>query len=200
MEIVKAFQDDMKITIRGSYEEPLFRASDIGNVLEIANIRTTIKDFDATEKVSSKICTTGGPQNVSFLTVKGLKKLICNSRKPKAIVLAKILNIDMMDIFYIPLESSLIHFLQEVYDEEELIQQYDIKPYKIDLYFPKYNLAIECDEYFHIFQKEDDIKRENYIKEKLGCQIIRFTQDKKNKHLPKLLSQINKIIKNYKEL
>lgn len=53
MDIIKAFQNNdsnMNITIKGTHYEPLFRASDIGTVLEISNIRTTIQHFDKTEK------------------------------------------------------------------------------------------------------------------------------------------------------
>jgi len=199
MEIVKAFQNNelsMHITIQGTYEEPLFRASDVGEILEMTNIRVIMKDFDSTEKVVHTIKTKGGPQQVTFLTEKGLKKLICKSRKPSAIDLAKQLGINMVDIFYIPLETSLVHFLQECYPDETMIHQFSVDPYKIDLYFPNYKLAIECDEYIHIFKQEDDLKRENYIKEKLNCQFIRFKQDKKNKNLSKLINQINQVIYN----
>jgi len=198
MEIVRAFKNNelnIHITIKGTEDEPLFRASDIGEVLELSNIRKNIADFTENERVSLKVSTKGGPQNITFLTEKGLKKLICNSRKANAIDLAKMLNINMIDTFYIPLETSLVYFLQEVYASEELIHQYTIEPYKIDLYFPKYSLAIECDEFFHIFQKEDDIKRELYIKEKLGCRFLRFKQGKEQmKILAKLIKKINFLI------
>jgi prophage antirepressor-like protein len=85
MEIVKAFQNDMKITIQGSYEEPLFRASDIGNVLEMSNIRASIQDFDNSEKRGvNTIDTIGRDQEVTFLTEKGLYKVLFRSRKPIA--------------------------------------------------------------------------------------------------------------------
>jgi prophage antirepressor-like protein len=53
MDIIKAFQKNeigINITIQGTLEEPLFRASDIAIVLEMGNIRTSIQDFDETEK------------------------------------------------------------------------------------------------------------------------------------------------------
>jgi len=199
MEIIKAFKNNelnIHITIKGTDDEPLFRASDIGEVLEMTNIRASIQDFDDSEKCGvNTMDKLKRLQEVTFLTEKGLKKLICNSRKAKAIDLAKMLNINMIDTFYIPLETSLVYFLQEVYASEELIHQYTIEPYKIDLYFPKYSLAIECDEFFHIFQKEDDIKRELYIKEKLGCRFLRFKQGKEQmKILAKLIKKINFLI------
>jgi prophage antirepressor-like protein len=58
----------------------LFRASDIGVVLELSNIRATIVDFDESEKVD----TLGGAQEVTFLTEKGLYKVLFRSRKPIA--------------------------------------------------------------------------------------------------------------------
>jgi very-short-patch-repair endonuclease len=199
MELSKAFKNnDLKINIKGTLEEPLFRASDVGNILGISNTNSCIRNFNDKEKIILNIDTKGGQQKVVFLTREGLKKFICNSRKPNAIDLAKKLGIDMIDTFYIPIETSLVYFLQEVYLNEEIKLQFTVGPYKIDLYFPGYKLAIECDEYFHISQKDDDIKREEYIKEKIGCEFIRFKQDKKNKHLPSLINQINQTIEKSK--
>jgi hypothetical protein len=51
MEVVKAFTTNnlhTEITIKGTFDTPLFRASDIGEVLEINNIRTSITNFDET--------------------------------------------------------------------------------------------------------------------------------------------------------
>jgi prophage antirepressor-like protein len=87
MEIVKAFNDNdlhTEIIIKGTSENPLFRASDIGNILEITNIRTTINDFNNTEKVVHTMDTLGGSQQVTFLTEKGLYKVLFKSRKPIA--------------------------------------------------------------------------------------------------------------------
>ena len=87
MEVVKAFNSNelhTEITIKGTFEEPLFRANDIATVLEMGNIRTTINDFDETEKVLTKSDTLGGNQQVAFLTEKGLYKVLFRSRKPIA--------------------------------------------------------------------------------------------------------------------
>ena len=50
----------------------------------MTNIRTTIKTFDDTEKVVNKMTTLGGIQQVTFLTEKGLYKVLFKSRKPIA--------------------------------------------------------------------------------------------------------------------
>ncbi len=87
MDIVKAFNSNelhTEIVIKGTQENPLFRASDIGLVLDMGNIRTTINDFNETEKVVHSMDTPGGLQNVTFLTEKGLYKVLFKSRKPIA--------------------------------------------------------------------------------------------------------------------
>ena len=87
MEVVNAFNSNnlhTEIIIKGTYDKPLFRASDIGNVLEISTIRSVIRDFDETEKVVHSMQTLGGEQNITFLTEKGLYKVLFKSRKPIA--------------------------------------------------------------------------------------------------------------------
>jgi prophage antirepressor-like protein len=87
MEIVKAFNSNelhTEIVIKGTPQDPLFRASDIGNILDITNIRTSTKDFTDREKVVRDMNTPGGNQQVTFLTEKGLYKVLFKSRKPIA--------------------------------------------------------------------------------------------------------------------
>jgi prophage antirepressor-like protein len=87
MEIVKAFTTNTlhtEIVIKGTINDPLFRASDIAEILELSNVRSSIKEFDDSEKVVHKTPTLGGLQEVTFLTEKGLYKLLFRSRKPIA--------------------------------------------------------------------------------------------------------------------
>ena len=87
MEIVKAFNDNnlhTEILIKGTHSDPLFRASDIGEILEIYNIRSSIQLFNETERHVHTVDTSTGPKQVTFLTEKGLYKLLFKSRKPIA--------------------------------------------------------------------------------------------------------------------
>lgn len=88
MDIVKAFNaNDLhtEVIIKGTKTDPLFRASDIGIILEINNIRMSIVDFDESEKRAvSSTDSTGRMQDVTFLTEKGLYKVLFRSRKPIA--------------------------------------------------------------------------------------------------------------------
>lgn len=92
MEIVKAFTTNdigIHVTISGTYDEPLFRASDIASVLEMTNIHASIKDFDDSLKVLNNVYTLGGKQEVMFLTEFGLYELLFRSRKPIAKIFKK---------------------------------------------------------------------------------------------------------------
>jgi len=84
MEIVRAFNTNnlhTDIVIKGSIEEPLFRASDIGEILEMSNIRAHILNFDESERHVNTIDTSTGNKEVIFLTEKGLYKILFKSRK-----------------------------------------------------------------------------------------------------------------------
>lgn len=87
MDIIKAFNSNdlhTEIVIKGTVNDPLFRASDVGVVLDIASIRSVLRDYDESEKVVHTMHTLGGSQEVTFLTEKGLYKVLFRSRKPIA--------------------------------------------------------------------------------------------------------------------
>ena len=88
MDIVKAFNSNelhTEIVIKGTIVEPLFRASDVGLVLEMVNVRASIVDFDDSEKRAiNTVDGTGRLQDITFLTEKGLFKVLFRSRKPIA--------------------------------------------------------------------------------------------------------------------
>lgn len=88
MDIIRAFTTNnlhTEIVIKGTVEAPLFRASDVALILEISNIRASIKDFNESEKVVQTMTTPGGPQKVSFLTQTGLFRLLFRSKNPIAL-------------------------------------------------------------------------------------------------------------------
>jgi len=88
MDIIKAFNDNKfntEINIQGTFDEPLFRASDIGKVLEIVNIRQDLKNLEDSDKHGVYITDSiGREQETTFLTEKGLYKILFRSRKPIA--------------------------------------------------------------------------------------------------------------------
>ena len=86
MDILKIFNlydKDFHINIIGTVEEPLFQANQIGKLLDIKNIRSTIKDFDCDEKIDDvdTMDAINRKQKTTFLTENGLYRLLGMSRK-----------------------------------------------------------------------------------------------------------------------
>jgi len=91
MDIVRAFSDvglglcdGVAINIQGTAEDPLFQANQIGELLGISEIRSTMRDFDEDEKGVHTAHSRGGSQTTLFLTELGLIRLLGMSRKPFA--------------------------------------------------------------------------------------------------------------------
>jgi prophage antirepressor-like protein len=80
--LVKQF-NGLNIQVYGTYDEPLFKAKDIGELLGIKDIKSTIRDFDNDEKGVHNMHTPGGLQEVSMLKEQGLYKLLMISRRPE---------------------------------------------------------------------------------------------------------------------
>lgn len=170
-------------------------ASDIGKILQIKNIRST--NYLDNERQMRKIKTNGGVQNKTVLTFIGLKKLLTNSRSMKVTQFAKDLGFDISIVVKSTIESDTLNSIITAFECENIISQYMVGKYRIDLYFSKYNLAIECDEKHHDKQIEEDIIRENYIKEKINCTFIRFKPYDKDFNIFKVINSIYKHIKEF---
>lgn len=73
------------ITIYGTNENPLFCASQIGDLFDLKKINNSLKDYSDNQKIMMNIQTTGGIQSKVFLTERGLYKFLFTSRKKFAI-------------------------------------------------------------------------------------------------------------------
>ena len=73
------------IEIFGTYEKPLFKAKDIGELLGFKNVREIIKNYNNKQKLGVSLTDTiGRSQETNMLTEKGLYKILMRSRKPIA--------------------------------------------------------------------------------------------------------------------
>jgi len=87
---------------------------------------------------------------------------------------------------YIPLIKESLKMFNPV-------KEFNVLNYRIDLYFPNYKIAVECDEYCHKDTiLHDDIRQEE-IEEKLGCKFIRF-EPRKDLNIGIVINNILQII------
>ena len=70
--------------VYGTVEEPLFRAKDVADWLDITNVSQMVQSVDEDEKGIYNVYTLGGNQDVLFLTENGVYEVLMLSRKPIA--------------------------------------------------------------------------------------------------------------------
>lgn len=73
-----------EIDVYGSAENPLFKAKDVAEWIDYANISDLLKMVDDEEKGVRNSLTPGGNQQVWFITEDGLYEVLMQSRKPIA--------------------------------------------------------------------------------------------------------------------
>ena len=191
-EIARKIESEYKCKIIKNDFVPytLYLAKDISAIINIKNIRTSLMKINNNLKVKLKYMTNRGEQLLSFLTYEGLKKIIVSSRTTESIYLAEKIGIDVYRNKFLAIESDTIDCIIKAFTGYETIKQYQILGYRIDLYFIDYKIAVECDEYEHKYQLEEDKKREEEIKGKLGCEFIRFNPDDKNFNIFLVINKI----------
>ena len=131
MDILKAFSlvgDNYQVNIQGTHENPLFKANDIGKILDIKKIKDNIKDFSSDEKEAVSIGSLGGPQETLFLTEIGLYRIIGRSRKPIAQIFQRwiiniIKEIRINGMYKLNLENEVDKKLHEQKNIESLHQK-----------------------------------------------------------------------------
>ena len=171
--------------------------SQFSKLLDIKNFSTSITNYPEIYFKKIKIKTISGLQSAKYINIDGLKRLISSSNSNKKIEISKELDFNIYDNSIIKIEAETINFIKKCFKDEEMITQYSILDYRIDLYFPKYKLAIECDEKAHKNKINKDIKRENDIKEVLNCTFIRYEPEEKDFCISNVISSIYKHIIQY---
>lgn len=75
-------------------------------------------------------------------------------------------------------EYKYLNEIKDFLDEMKIkyILQYSVGKYRIDLYIPEYNTAIEIDEKEHKYKQKYDCKRQIYIENKIHCKFIRVNE------------------------
>ena len=78
-----------------------------------------------------------------------------------------------------------------LFDGENMLKQYDILSYSIDLYFYDHKLAIEIDENGHSNRSIDyRIKRQKATEQELGCKFVRIDPDKEHFNIFRAINEI----------
>jgi hypothetical protein len=120
---------------------------------------------------------------VPMITLENAKSLVCYLLRRNAKSQDEVKQ--LLEYFDIPqsqFESSIVSqperdtigMVQRAIPFESL-PQFNLGEYRIDLYIPELNVCVECDEDNHVsYDSGNEMKRYNFIRKHLGCEIIRF--------------------------
>jgi very-short-patch-repair endonuclease len=170
----------------------LFDIRHILSLFEVSQIDVKYAEF------KNKITHCGFKQNKhrgyilrKLISLNTVKEIIYRSRQSVRPTIAKILNINILNEIYLCKEEKYINKILEVFKNESMDCQYYKDNYRVDLYFIKYKIAIECDEYNHADRNINyEKKRETYLRKHLNCDFIRFNPDDPEFDIFKLLNTI----------
>lgn len=141
-----------------------FCANDVANIMEMSSIRSHVQLVPDTKKQYRTLPTTRGEKPSTFVSLDIVLQWIIKSRKPKAIHLASMFGLNVVSRHYMCIESDTVQCICKTFDGEEMVNQFSIGKYFIDLFFPEYNVAVECDEQAHRYKRHEDKKREREIR------------------------------------
>ncbi len=180
-----------------------YRGKDIGIMLGYKNTKKAIQDHVHSDdkRVQCAVDTsklTHNQKNTIYINDRGLKILVSKSRMINATSIAKDMGIDIHDHKYVTKEAETLEAITKAFSGEKMRLQYTVKDYRIDLYFPDYNLCIECDENGHCdYNADADRKRTRIITKRLKCKWIRFNPDDKDFNIFSVINQIFIVIKTH---
>ena len=149
MDILKAFSINDKeypINIQGTMDDPLFQANQIASLLGIKSLNNNLLTFDESEKLTTKSHTPGGIQNVTFLTERGLIRILGRSNKPIAQKFQKW----MTDVIQELRRNGIVRLKEEHEIEYQLIRAQEKKKSEKDIHntlitvFDKKNVVYMC--------------------------------------------------------
>lgn len=196
-EIVTIGENNHQIRFLDENGTKLYRAQDIGKILGIKSIRSSLESLHCKDHKYRTVQSGGGNQNTSFLTHEGVRKIIALSRKPFSLDVAQHFGIRLHEDKVICQETITIRQIMKAFHGELMCLQHRVQNYQIDLYFPAYKLAIECDENSHnnTVNIEKDAIREAFIIQHLDCAFIRYKVDCHSFDIFKVINDIYNHIK-----
>jgi very-short-patch-repair endonuclease len=183
-----------------------YRGNDLAQLLGYQNPKKAIQVHVYTDNrtVGRNIGMTGNKNAMEsrFVIAVGATELIHRSRMPNIFAIADQLGIPISakhKAYYH--EMSTINALMKAFKGERMLYQYVVGDYRIDLYFPDYRLAVECDEKDHrSYNKTKELQRHNCITKELDASWVRYNPDDKDFDIFLVINDIHRHLKRSKRL
>ena len=128
--IIKAFENNNITIIKEEPNNFLFKATDIGKILDLTNVRVSVQNFDEDEKCVRNAYTVRGDKDMIFLTSRGVYRLLYNSKKPIAKQFRKWVGNILDDLIFnqgIELKNQLEKYHLELQQKDILLIEKDVQ-------------------------------------------------------------------------
>lgn len=160
--IVKAFENNPIAILHEEINDKkiyYFKASDVGKVLDIVNIRTSIINFDEDEKVvRTTYSSNGGNPETIFLTSQGVYRLLYNSKKEVAKKFRKWAGNILDDIIFNESTELKKQLEQQKEETQRLLEEKELQLQEKELELIKYKEKVyeEIEKTGHIYVIKTD--------------------------------------------
>lgn len=92
-------------------------------------------------------------------------------------------------------ECNTMHVIMRAFRRHTCIQQHNVDGYRIDMFMPDFNIAVECDEYGHKrYNQAKELERTTVITNKLGCHWVRYDPYSQDFNIGDVIADIQDII------
>ncbi len=178
-QLAKAIQDNFGCDVILNKKIPftLYKKADIMKILKKKNAH----QFKS--NILIKRNTKGGEQMVAFITLEDVIKLVIKTETPVSMELRQILNINVDNYVYI--ETDVFRAITTTFRDEQILVNYKVGDYILEMYFIEYNLVIDIDDEIH-----NDQKRIRAIQDELNCDFISFNAQNEKFNIFQLLNEI----------
>jgi very-short-patch-repair endonuclease len=92
-------------------------------------------------------------------------------------------------------EAGTLEQIQKAFHGTQMMLQHTVAAYRVDMYMPEYNIAIECDEGGHAdYNVAADAERTKTISEWLGCHWVRYNPDADDFCILRVINDIHRLM------
>lgn len=192
-------------------EDRWYKANDLAMAIGYSNYKKAVtmhvpqkhlKTFATlmSEGIVQSTTTDRNELNTRYINRCGAQHLIMRSRMSDSVNFAKLLGMPINDLKITWPEQEMLILIRETFAGELIYDQFTVGTWNVDVYMPKYKLAIECDEYGHrYYDAEMEKLRQDTITDILNVTWIRYDPFGKSFKATDVLNRIFKHIMRWRK-
>jgi very-short-patch-repair endonuclease len=145
-------------------------------------------------RIKLKLSNREAAMYVTLVSLNGLKNILCSTRRPIPKHILDYYKIEEYNKFQCE-DAKWLDALKEVFGNELKIQ-HQVKNYRLDGYFPKYNIVLEIDEFDHMhYDSDKEYERTSTLNKMLHSPTyVRFNPFDNNITIFQIIGQIIRLI------